>query len=227
MKATALIVAAGGSVRFGGPVPKQFVEIGGKPLLAWTIGRFEAAESISGIVLVVAEDRIDYVREKVVAAFRFAKVLDIVAGGATRQESVARGLEALPGSTGLVAIHDGARPIVHPRDIDKVVRAAEVDGAAFLARPVTDTLKRGRDGLVVSTLDRLGLYRAQTPQAFRYDLILQAHRAAAAEGRVVTDDVALIESGGTPVRIIESRNPNTKVTTTDDLAVVASLLIGK
>ncbi len=226
MKTAALIVAAGGSVRFGGPVPKQFVQVAGRPLLAWTIDRFEQADSIDTVVLVVAEDQLLYAGEKVVDRFGFRKVTRIVPGGALRQESVLRGLERLPLSTGLVAIHDGARPLVAPVDIDAVVAEADANRAAVLVGRVSDTVKRGRDGFVLSTLDRSGLYLAQTPQVFNYDLILQAHRKAATNGTVVTDDAALIEAGGFKVRLVEAGRPNLKVTSREDMQVVEAILSG-
>ena len=133
MKTIALIVAGGSSVRFGGDVPKQYREAAGRPLLAWTISRFEAAARIDEIVLVVAEEYLLHAGEKVVDPYRFAKVTKVVAGGSDRQESVRKGLESLPISTGWVAIHDGARPLVRPEDIDRVVETAITDRAAMLA----------------------------------------------------------------------------------------------
>lgn len=224
MKASAIIVAAGSSERFGGDTPKQFCEIGGRPLLSWTISRFERAGSITQIVLVTAADRIDYCRDKVVALYHPDSKIEIVAGGATRQESVLRGLEALPETTELVAIHDGARPLVDPHDIDEVVEVASKAGAALLVGAVTDTIKRASDGVVEATLKREYLYRAQTPQVFRYELIREAHTRAAAEGVSVTDDIALIESDGTPARIVVSSSRNLKVTAPEDLEIAAFLL---
>lgn len=226
MKTAALIVAAGCSKRFDGPVPKQFYEVAGRPLLAWTIERFERAASIDSIILVVAEEQLLYANEKVVDPYGYIKVTRIVPGGASRQKSVLNGLERLPVSTELVAIHDGARSVTDPADIDAVVQVAAEDRAAILAARVTDTVKRAKEGYLLSTLDRNDLFLAQTPQVFSYDLIIEAHRRAAKEGREVTDDAALIEESGFKVRLVEAGSPNLKVTRREDLKTVEAVLSG-
>lgn len=223
MKTIALIVAAGHSTRFGGIIPKQFRDLHGRPLLAWTISRFEAASSISQIVVVVAEEHLLYTSQHVVDPYGFSKVFKIVIGGETRRESVLRGLNSLPISTQYVAIHDGARPLVTPADIDRVVATAIADRAAMLAVPATDTVKRVRDQFVLGTLERDSLYLAQTPQVFQYDLIIEAHRAVPPENSV-TDDAALVEARGFKVKVVEPRSPNPKVTTPEDFAYVDMLL---
>ncbi len=223
MKTYALIVAAGASKRLGGAVPKQFRLLCGKPLLSWTIGRFQSAESIDHIVVMVAEEMLLYTNQKIVEPYGFSKVTKIVIGGATRRESVLKGIEALPLSTKLVAIHDGARPLVRSADINRVVELARRERAAMLGIPVTDTIKRVRDGYVMATIERDSLYQAQTPQVFQYDLILSAHRQVTGESKV-TDDASLIESRGFKVRVIEPSSTNMKVTTPDDLVVAEALL---
>ncbi|HOD67640.1 MAG TPA: 2-C-methyl-D-erythritol 4-phosphate cytidylyltransferase [candidate division Zixibacteria bacterium] len=224
MITAAVIVAGGQSLRFGGEVPKQFREVAGRPLLAWTISRFEAAGSIDRIVVVAAEDYLGYAGEQVVDRYGFAKVQQIVSGGTERRESVWRGLEALPIATGFVAIHDGARPLVRPADIDRVVGAAKRDRAAILAVPVPDTLKRVRDGYVIATVDRSYLYGAQTPQVFQYDLIMAAHREAAGAAGRYTDDASMVESRGFKVTVVEPSGPNIKITTPEDLVIAEALL---
>ena len=224
VKTVALIVAAGKSERCGGAVPKQFVTIAGKPLLSWTISRFEAATSIDEIVLVVADNAMSIVHQMVVAPFGFTKVKAIVPGGAARRESVSLGLEALGAATDLVAIHDGARPLVTPEDIDAVVSVARPGSAAILAVPVGDTLKRVGDARILATLDRSDIYSAQTPQVFRYELIRDLHRAVPATAVGVTDDACLAEAAGHSVRVVVPRGNNLKVTTLQDLELVAALL---
>lgn len=229
MKTYALIVAAGSATRFGGSVPKQFLEVCGQPLLSWSISRFEAAARINHIVVVVSEEYLLYVTQKVIDPYNFNKVTKIVVGGITRQESVLNGLKALPISTGFVAIHDGARPLVNSGDIDRVVEVASENRAAMLAVPITDTVKRARDGYVLATIDRDFLYMAQTPQVFQYDLIMNVHREDA-ESRSqsdVTDDASLVEAKGFKVRVVEPSGPNFKVTTREDLALVRALLKGE
>ena len=208
----------------GGDVPKQFRGLAGRPLLAWTVSRFEAAGSIDEIVIVTAEEHLLHVGKKIVDEYGFPKVTRIVIGGATRQESVCRGLAALPLATDYVAIHDGARPLVMPADIDRVVELAKSERAAMLATPVADTVKRAQEGYIMATLDRRMLYLAQTPQVFQYDLIKSAHDEAAASGSAVTDDAALVEARGFKVRIAEASAPNFKVTTRDDLRLAGYLL---
>jgi 2-C-methyl-D-erythritol 4-phosphate cytidylyltransferase len=224
MRTCAIIVAAGSSERFGGAVPKQFRMLLGKPLLAWAISRFEEAESIDDIEVVVAEEYLLYASEKIVNPYGFRKVSRIVPGGATRQESVLKGLERLPISTGLVAIHDGARPLTSPADIDRVVTLASREHAAILAAPVTDTVKRVEQGYVMTTLDRQVLYHAQTPQVFQYDLIIEAHRQQAGKADVFTDDASLIESRGFKVRAVEPTSVNLKVTTPHDMVLAEAIL---
>jgi 2-C-methyl-D-erythritol 4-phosphate cytidylyltransferase len=224
MKTCAIIVAAGSSERFGGAVPKQFRLLLGMPLLAWTISRFESAETIDDIELVVAEDYLLYTSEKIVNPYGFHKVSRIVPGGASRQESVLRGLERLPISTGLVAIHDGARPLTSPSDIDRVVAMASRENAAILAARATDTVKRVEQGYIMTTLDRLVLCHAQTPQVFQYDLIIEAHRQQAGKPEAFTDDAALIESRGFKVRAVEPTSVNLKVTTPQDMVLAEAIL---
>ncbi|RKX27135.1 MAG: 2-C-methyl-D-erythritol 4-phosphate cytidylyltransferase [Candidatus Zixiibacteriota bacterium] len=225
MKTWTIIVAAGESKRFGGSVPKQFRELCGRPLLSWTISRFEAAASIDQIAVVVASEQMLYTSEKVVDPYGFRKVVKVVNGGDTRRESVLRGLERLPISTSFVAIHDGARPATNPDDIDAVVHTAIEERAAILAAKATDTIKRAEQGFIFATLDRSSLYLAQTPQVFQYDLIIEAHRAAEKAGGVeFTDDASLIEARGFKVKIVEPTAPNPKVTTADDMELAAMLL---
>lgn len=226
MKTAAIIVAAGSAERFGGEVPKQFREVHGKPLLSWTIGQFERANSIDQVIVSVAEEYLLYTSENVIDPYDFHKVQKIIPGGVTRQESVLKSLRALPISTEFVAIHDGARPLVRPEDIDRVVAQAQVDRAAILGTPVPDTVKRVKDGHILATLNREFLYLAQTPQVFQYDLIVKAHQEAAERGddSMITDDASLIEVSGFKVTVVEPTGPNFKVTTRDDLTLVQALL---
>lgn len=209
-----------------GVVPKQFRELSGRPLLAETVSRFESASSIDQIVVIVSEEHLLYTSEQVIGPYGFGKVLKIVVGGSTRFESVWNGIKSLPISTGMVAIHDGARPLVLPSDIDKVVETARQERAAMLAAPVTDTVKRVQDGFVLATLDRSLLYLAQTPQVFQYDLFKAACEKAIAEGNAnsYTDDASLCEASGFKVRVVAPSGPNFKVTTHDDLELVRMII---
>lgn len=226
MKTVALIVAGGKSVRFGGEVPKQFRTVCDRPVLTWAVDAFESAASVHDIIVVVPEEYMAYTAERVVDPFDFKKVRKVVAGGGVRRESVLRGLEALPKATELVAIHDGARPLVSPDDINRVTAVAAADKAAILAIRATDTVKRVRDSHVISTLERDSLYLAQTPQVFHYDLIMEAHREAAQQGGddSITDDASLIEKRGHKVKTVEPSSANFKITTAEDLILAEAIL---
>ncbi len=224
MKTVALIVAGCSGERFGGDAPKQFQLVAGRPLLAWTIARFEQAASIDQIVVVVAEDFLLYVNNQVVDPFGFAKVTKIIPGGTTRGESVRRGIDSLPISTSYVAIHDGVRPLVRPSDIDAVVAEAQHHRAAILARPITDTVKRAKDGLIIATLDRRHLFLAETPQVFQYDLIKEAYHKGNQEGIEGTDDAVMVETLGFMVTLVASTGPNPKLTRPEDLEYIKMVL---
>jgi len=221
MKAHAIIVAAGHSIRFGGNTPKQFVSVCGRPLLAWTISRFEAASSIEAITIVAPADCMNLADQAVHASIG-TKVKEIVPGGETRSESVLAGLRGFSDEAGLVAIHDGARPLVAPSDIDRVVSAAASGEAAMLAIPASDAIKRTHEGVVVTTVDRRGLYYAQTPQVFEVGVIREAHLQRGR--RSFADDAALVEEAGVTVRIVEPTYPNIKVTRPEDLMLIEGVL---
>ena len=221
MKAHAIIVAAGQSIRFGGNTPKQFVSVCGRPLLAWTISRFEAASSIEAITIVAPADCMN-LADQAVRASDGTKVKEIVPGGETRSESVLAGLRGCSDEAGLVAIHDGARPLVAPSDIDRVVSAATSGEAAMLAIPASDAIKRTHEGVVVTTVDRRGLYYAQTPQVFEVGVIREAHLQRGR--RSFADDAALVEEAGVTVRIVEPTYPNIKVTRPEDLMLIEGVL---
>ena len=218
---TALIVAAGRGSRFGGPVPKQYALVGGKLVLRWTLEALQAAPGISALrVVIAAEDRSTY--DAAVAGLALEPPFD---GGATRQRSVLNGLEALAASApDFIAIHDAARPFVGAAEIATCLSAAQASGVdgAVLGVPLTDTLKRVDDrGAIDATVPRAQLWRAQTPQIFRFDKLLAAHRAAAAlsdiEATALTDDAAVAERAGLRIVMVAGREENRKITTAEDL----------
>ncbi|MFQ5606978.1 MAG: 2-C-methyl-D-erythritol 4-phosphate cytidylyltransferase, partial [Candidatus Zixiibacteriota bacterium] len=212
----AIILAAGAGARFGAGLPKQFVELCGRPLLAHSLQVFEDSPSVTGIALVIsAEYRARALRE-IVEAYEFKKITSVVEGGATRAESTANGLNATGAEAELIAIHDGARPTVAAADIARVIEAAARDGAALLASPVSDTLKRVACGRVVETVDRGGLFAAETPQVFASDLIRRAHQSGS---RSVTDDSQAVEALGVSVTVIESSGANIKITRPEDVTL--------
>ena len=222
MTTAALIVAAGRGTRVAGPVPKQYAQLGGTSVLARTLGVLLEHPAIDVGVVAIAEP--DRARYEAAVASGHPKLAPPVLGGATRQRSVLNGLRALaPLSPSSVLIHDAARPFVTPDIVDRVLAALQRSPGAIAAVPLADTLKRaGRDSRIEATLDRVGLWRAQTPQGFRFNAILQAHEAALAAGREdLTDDAAVAEWAGLPVELVEGSEANGKLTTAEDLARAA------
>ncbi len=224
MKNYAIITAAGKGTRLPGAVAKQFRPIGSKPLLAWTIDKFEQCPSIDAIHLVVSGEDLNYTHEAVVDRFKYKKVERIVAGGKTRFDSILCGLRSVPETANLVYIHDGVRPLVSIAEIEAVGKEAEAYDAAILAVRQTETLKRIEDGFVIATLDREKIWVAQTPQVFKYEAIISAYIQALESKRDFTDDSAVCEAFGISVRIVEGSTANIKVTTPEDLDLARKLL---
>ncbi|HVJ33496.1 MAG TPA: bifunctional 2-C-methyl-D-erythritol 4-phosphate cytidylyltransferase/2-C-methyl-D-erythritol 2,4-cyclodiphosphate synthase [Terriglobia bacterium] len=220
-KAIALIVAAGSGLRIGGEVPKQFLHLAGKPLLRYCLETFLAHPRISGVCVVINPSY----RPFYDAAAAGLPLMPAVNGGATRQESVRLGLESLTSQQpDLVLIHDAARPFLDAATIDRTLDALDQHQAALVAVPVVDTLKRAADGFSGQTVDRKDLWRAQTPQGFRFISILAAHRAVADSGKEMTDDAAVAEAAGQRVMLVEGHEDNFKVTTPADLARAERML---
>jgi 2-C-methyl-D-erythritol 4-phosphate cytidylyltransferase len=194
-------------------------------MLAKTLSVFQAVSAIDAIVVIVPPGDEAYCRDEIVERYGLSKVTRIVAGGATRQESVACGLRALGRDVTMAVIHDAARPFVMTALLERVIDAAAASGAAIAALPVVDTLKRRSptDGGAI-TVDRDGLWTAQTPQAFRHSLLIEAYERAAADGFIGTDDASLVERLGQPVTLVEGHPTNIKITTPDDFQVAAELL---
>lgn len=220
MKVAALVVAAGRGQRFGGPVPKQWLGCAGVPLLARTLAALAAAPEIAILLTVIhPDDRAAY-DVALAASGAGAKAPPPALGGETRQLSVRYGLEALAGlKPDIVLIHDGARPFVSFGLVARAIAAAQAHGAAVPGVPVTDTVKQVEETRIVGSPDRAALRAVQTPQAFRFDLILAAHRAAP---RIdMTDDAGVAEAAGHAVHIFEGEPDNLKVTTMRDLEAAA------
>ncbi len=207
--------------------PKQFLQLGGVPLLAVTLQVFQLAPVVNEINLVVPQEEVDYCRQEIVQKYGLEKVKQVVAGGKRRQDSVRLGLEASEGSGfDLAVIHDGVRPLVGIALVQGVALAAMETGAAIAALPAKETVKEvSGERMVAQTLDRRRIWLVQTPQAFRFEAILAAHRRALAEGwDEVTDDALLMERVGIPVRVLEGSEDNIKVTTPHDLELARFLL---
>ncbi len=220
----AIIAAAGQGTRMGGGRAKQFREISGTPIIIHTLRRFEQCSSIGEVVLVVPAGGQSELLA-LAAAEGLRKLARVVAGGATRTESIWRGLQSVRAATaGIVAVHDGVRPFVTPDEIDRTVEEAARSGAAILAAPVVDTIKEVEAGRVARTPERGKLWRALTPQCFRYELLRRAYERALAEGLEATDDSVLVERLGAEVSIVEGDARNVKITTAQDFAL-AELMV--
>ena len=216
----AVIVAAGTASRMGG-IDKVMAQLAGEPMIARTVRQFQDCDAISEIVIVTRENLI----LPITGLCRgMDKVIAVVAGGRSRQESVSLGLNALSGKVTLAAIHDGARPFVTWQLIDRVVRAANTYGAAAPAVPVKDTIKVVEGRVVKSTPDRATLYAVQTPQVFDFDLLRGALAKAKQDGAQVTDDCSAVERMGMSVKIVEGDERNIKITTPMDLKIGSLLL---
>ena len=223
----AILVAAGKGVRMGTGVDKLFLEVAGRPVVAHTWQKFNDAQCIGEIVVVV-RDGMQKAFTELASRFNLQKSFRIVVGGAERQDSVWNGLEALPVTVEIVAIHDAARPCTSDELIATTVQAADETGAAVAAQPVTDTIKESADGrLIQRTLDRSKLWAVQTPQSFRAEVIRRALAEVRRRRLIFTDDTAACELIGQPARLVSSIAPNPKVTVPGDLPFVEMLLQNK
>lgn len=222
MKAAALLLCAGRGERLGLGVDKALAPLAGRPLFTWSLEALERTPALSGIVVVGAVARL---REALaVTTFRPARVVAWCEGGRERQDSVAAGLAALPAEYDYVAVHDCARALLTPAVAGRVIADAVAHGAAIAAVALEDTLKRGRLGSVEATVPRASLWRAQTPQVFRRDWLEAAHAAATVKA---TDDAALVEALGRPVRLTEGDAMNFKITTAADLRLAEACLAAR
>ena len=223
---SAILVAAGKGTRMGARVDKLFLTVAGRPVVAHTWQRFDDAECIGEIILVVRKG-MQKAFSKLAEESHFQKPFRVVVGGAERQDSVWNGLKAISAGSEIVAIQDAARPCTSGELIAATVKAAEESGAAVAAQPVTDTLKESADGRFIQrTLDRSRLWSVQTPQTFRVEVIRRALTEVRHRGLIFTDDTAACELIGQPVRLVSSVAPNPKVTVPGDLPLVETLLQG-
>ncbi len=219
MKTLAIVPAGGTGRRMGAAVPKQFLPLAGIPVLVRTLAVLQHSPLIEQILLAVPAADVVQVRADIVEAHGLTKVTAVVAGGAERQDSVGNALREVPEGIEIVLVHDAVRPFVTPAVIARVVTAAQEYGAAAAGLPVRDTVKRaGGADRVVTTVEREGLWLAQTPQAFHRQIIVTAYERASRDGYVATDDAALVERMGGAVRMVPGDPDNVKITTPEDLA---------
>jgi len=217
MPEVAVVIPAGGvGSRFGARTPKQFLRLGTMPILAATVQHFARHPAVRAVVVAAPEPWVTRAG-RILGRVVTHTPLTVVAGGRTRQDSVWLALQAAPDDVEIIVVHDAVRPMITRRLVDTVVRAAAAEGAAICALPLTETVKRVRAERVEATLDRSELWAVQTPQAFRADLLREAHEKARRDGVVGTDDAMLVERLGHPVRVVLGLAENVKITTPEDL----------
>ncbi len=223
MKAQVIVVAAGDGIRLKSDVPKPFVLLCGKPLIIHSLETLSRCRQLESLIVVAHPQCVERMRS-LIKEHGCQKVKTVVAGGETRRKSVERGMDALDEDTQIVAIHDGARPLVSVEDVDKVVDEAQRHPAAILAVRVKPTIKQVDDEtmMVVATLNRQQLWDVQTPQVFQRKVIEQAHQKCRCENP--TDDAAMVEKSGAAVKVVEGSYRNLKITTGEDLVFAEQLL---
>jgi len=222
MKTVAIVPSAGSGRRLGARTKKPFVLLGGRPLITYALKALDSSRRIDGIIIAV-EPSCEARFRRLVKRYNFKKVIAIIHGGATRSESVRNCLKAIDPSYSMVLIHDGARPFVEEHTIEACVSAARKFGASLAAVPEIDTVKLAdARSFVKRTVDRKKVFRAQTPQVFRLDVLMKAYGSGPKEG--VTDDSSLVEDRGTKVKIVMGSYRNIKITTREDLKMAEALL---
>ncbi len=222
MQVSAIIAAAGSGTRMGLETPKQFLDLLGKPMIAWSIEAFSRVQEVVELVVVAHPAYIE-VCQQAVKDYAIGVEATVVEGGHTRQESVAKGLEASGKDVEWVAVHDAARPFIQPSQISSTIIMAREFGAAIAGVPIPDTVKEVQDNIIIRTLDRRHLVGAQTPQVCRKQDLVRAREQAEAQGLVVTDEAALLEFIGVTTAVAETSSLNFKVTTKADLVMARAL----
>lgn len=219
---SAVIVAAGSGTRFGSEQPKQFLEIAGKPLVIHTLLRFENCLDVDEIILVLPAGEIENF-QKLAGRYNLKKIKIAVAGGKTRAKSVFHGLQNVNKNCEIIAVHDGARPLVSSEEISEAIKKARETGAACLTAPVTDTIKEVSGGRIAGTIDRQNLRRALTPQCFRLEILSKAFENADLS-EAVTDECFLVERLGYEIAFVDGSAKNIKITTREDFVIAEILL---
>ncbi|MCX7966309.1 MAG: 2-C-methyl-D-erythritol 4-phosphate cytidylyltransferase [Syntrophorhabdaceae bacterium] len=225
MRIIAIVLAGGTGKRMGAPTNKQFLLLDNKPIIAHTLQVFEECKPVDGVYLVVNQKDLPVIQEEILEQYRFSKVIKLVIGGRLRQDSVKNGLDAIENPCDIVIIHDGARPFITPSFIEKGIYLMEMFDAIIPALPVKDTIKViSKEGFVLKTLERDSLWQVQTPQTFKYELIVRAYREGMAKKLYGYDDATFIESIGKKVKVIEGSPYNIKITTPEDLIMARGIL---
>jgi len=225
MRTLAIVLAGGAGKRMGTATNKQFLLLDNKPIIVRTLQIFEECRPVDGVYLVVNQKDLPIMQEEILETYKFNKVLKLVIGGRLRQDSVRNGLEAIENPCDIVIIHDGARPFVSPSFIEKGIFLMEMFDAVIPALPVKDTIKTvSKEGFVIKTLERDSLWNVQTPQTFKYDLIIKAYRDGMNKKLYGYDDATFLEHMGKKVKVIEGSPYNIKITTPEDLIIAKGML---
>ena len=220
---SAIIVAGGSGKRFNSRIPKQFLKLKGKPILAYSIEKMEKSKSVDEILIVVPRQFTDFTRD-IISKYNFKKVSRIISGGKARQASVYNGLQKVNKKCNLALVHDGVRPLIESKEIEVLIKLAQKFKAAILAVPVKETVKLVNNNMIVKTEDRKKFYLAQTPQVFKKTLLSKAFEKAKKDKFVGTDCSSLVERLGVKVRILEGSERNIKITTAEDFKLAEILM---
>jgi len=227
-RVVAIVPAGGAGKRMGSTTPKQFRMLGEWPMMLYSLRVLDQSPSVAEVILVVPKEERARALAEVIERYGVKKVLKVVAGGATRQESVSNGLQETEADVEIVVVHDAVRPFVTEDLIERSIEMARKVGGAVVAIPMKDTPKQvGQDGSIQRTLDRTGLWHAQTPQTFRRAILLEAYRVALADHIHATDDAALVERLGQPVGIVPGSWENIKITTPEDMMIAEAILAAR
>ena len=225
MRTLAIVLAGGAGKRMGTATNKQFLLLDNKPIIVRTLQIFEECRPVDGVYLVVNQKDLPIMQEEILETYKFNKVVKLVIGGRLRQDSVRNGLEAIENPCDIVIIHDGARPFVSPSFIEKGIFLMEMFDAVIPAIPVKDTIKTvSKEGFVIKTLERDSLWNVQTPQTFKYDLIIKAYREGMSKKLYGYDDATFLEHMGKKIKVIEGSPYNIKITTPEDLIIAKGML---
>ena len=217
MKNIAIIVCSGVGKRMGTNIPKQFLKVNNKPIICYTIDKFENCSQIDEIIIVTNKNYIDYFKNDIVHNYNYKKIVKVVEGGKERLNSVYNGINSIEDKNNIVLIHDGVRPFIEEKDIINIIENTKIYNACILGVKVKDTVKICKDGFIENTPNREDIFLAQTPQSFKYELLKEAYDYIINNNIFVTDDASVIESFGEKVKIVEGSYNNIKITTPEDL----------
>ncbi len=224
-KTTAILLAGGKGLRMGDDIPKQFLPLAGRPVVLHSLEKFEGSDWVHEIVLVLPEGHRDFFKRHVLKEQNFSKLKKQIVGGITRQDSSYEGFKSLDSFPDVVIVHDVARPLVSSQVIEECIRVAYQEGASLAAKQASDTIKEcDKDGKVLNTHDRKKIFIAQTPQAFRYEILKKALESAYEDHFQGTDEASLVERIGHPVKVVATQSSNIKLTQPEDFLFAEAIL---